>query len=222
MTSSQISGPSERKRQTIQAAGAAVFLERGYEAASMDLIATEAKVSKQTIYNHFRSKDELFKAIIMEMTTALVAPLSVSEVAASTPQKLLQSFALDFLKLMLQPSSLAIYRLIVAESARFPELGAALYAAGAGHLIHKLADYLKSETKRGRLAIKDAEQAAELFVGMLAGRLQLRVLLGDIEAPTDAELGERAKVAVSSFITLFGPPAHSAVYKRPIGPRVTQ
>lgn len=171
----------------------------------MDLIAAKAKVSKQTIYNHFHSKDELFKAIITEMTTALVVPLSISEAAESTPQKLLQSFALDFLKLMLQPSSLAIYRLIVAESARFPELGAALYAAGAGHLIHKLADYLTSETKLGRLAVKDAEHAAELFIGMLTGRLQFRVLLGDIEVPTDAELRERAMVAVSSFITLFAP-----------------
>lgn len=185
----------------------------------MDLIAAEAKVSKQTIYNHFHSKDELFKAIITEMTTALVIPLSISEAAASTPQQLLQSFADDFLKLMLQPSSLAIYRLIVAESARFPELGAALYAAGTGHLIQKLADYLKSETKRGRLAIKDAEHAAELFIGMLTGRLQFRVLLGDIEVPTDAELRERAMVVVSSFITLFAP-AHSEPLRLSINGRV--
>ena len=120
---------------------------------------------------------------------------------------------------MLQPSSLAIYRLIVAESARFPELGAALYAAGAGHLIHKLADYLKSETKHGRLAIKDAEHAAELFIGMLTGRLQFRVLLGDIEVPTDAELRERATIVVTSFLTLFGPPDSERM--RPIGPRGT-
>jgi len=199
------SGQSERKRQAIQTAGAAVFLDRGYEAASMDVIAAEAKVSKQTIYNHFHSKDELFKAIISDMTTALVIPLSISEAAASTPQKLLQSFACDLLKLMLTPSSLAMYRLIVAESARVPELGATLYAAGAGQLLHKLAGYLEWETKRGRLAIENTESAAELFVGMLTGRLRFRVLVGDCEMPSDAELKERATVAVSCFLTLFAP-----------------
>ena len=208
-----VSGLSERKRQAIQAAGTAVFLRRGFEAASMDLIAAEAKVSKQTIYNHFHSKDELFKAIITDMTTALVVPLSMAEAAASTPRQLLQSFARDFLKLMLQPSSLALHRLIVAESARFPELGAAIYAAGAGRLIRMLADYLEWETKRGRLAVEDSERAAEMLIGMLTGRMQLRALLGDAKSLTDAELERRAMVAVSSFLTLCAPDHDEAVHR---------
>jgi len=200
-----VSGLSDRKRQAIQVAGTAVFLERGYEAASMDLIAAEAKVSKQTIYNHFHSKDELFRAIITDMTTTLVVPLSMAKAAASTPQQLLQSFARDFLELMLQPSSLALYRLIVAECARFPELGAALFAAGAGRLIRMLADYLEWETQQGRLAVEEPERAAELFIGMLTGRLQFRVLLGGTKSPTDAELRRRATFAVSSFLALCAP-----------------
>lgn len=174
----------------------------------MDLIAAEAQVSKQTIYNHFHSKDELFKAIITDMAamaTALAVPLSVSEAAKSTPQQLLHSFASDFLKLMLQPSSLALYRLLVAESARFPELGPSLYAAGTGRLIRKLADYLEWEAKQGRLAVDDPMCTAELFLGMLTGRLQFRALLGDINALPDPELDKRAGVAVSSILVLCAP-----------------
>jgi len=184
----------------------------------MDLIAAEAKVSKQTIYNHFHSKDELFKAIISDMTTALVVPLSISEAAASTPQKLLHSFACDFLKLMLKPSSLALYRLIVAESARVPELGATLYSAGAGQLIHKLAGYLEWETKRGRLAVENTEGAAELFIGMLTGRLRFRVLVGDIETPGEADLKKRATFAVSCFLTLFAPASVEPISVEPNRP----
>ncbi len=187
------------------AAGTAVFLERGYEAASMDLIASEAKVAKQTIYNHFHSKDELFKEIISDMTTALVVPLSISQAAASTPRQLLQSFSHDFLKLMLQPSSLAMYRLIVAESVRVPELGTALYRSGAGRLLEKLSGYLAWETKRGRLSVDDTDAAAEMLVGMLTGRLRFRVLLGDMETPSDAELKKRATVVVSCFLSLVEP-----------------
>jgi TetR/AcrR family transcriptional repressor of mexJK operon len=196
------SGLSERKRRAIHDAGTAVFLRRGYEMASMDLIAVEANVSKQTIYNHFRSKEELFKAIITDMTATLFATLSMSEAANSTPEQLLRSFAHDFVRLMLQPSSLALYRLIIAESARFPELGVALFASGPGKLIRTLADYLDWQTRRGRLAVADPERAAEQLIGMLTGRLQLRALL-NVPTPTQAELQVHVEHAVSSFVTLY-------------------
>jgi AcrR family transcriptional regulator len=198
-----ISSLSERKHQAIQEAGTAVFLRLGYGATSMDLIAAEANVSKQTIYNHFHSKDELFKAIITDMTTALMAPLSMREAAQSTPDRLLRSFGRDFLALMLQPSSLALYRLIVSESARFPELGGPLYAVGPGRLIGILADYLAWETKDGRLAVVAPERAAELFIGMLSGRVQLRALLGVSDHLSEPELDGRVEDAVSSFLTLY-------------------
>jgi AcrR family transcriptional regulator len=209
----EISGQSDRKRRAIQTAGTAVFLRLGYGSASMDLIASEAKVSKQTIYNHFHSKDELFKAIITDMTMRLMEPLSMREAAKSTPDRLLRSLGRDFLTLMLQPSSLALYRLIVAESARFPEIGGALYAAGSGRLIGVLADYLAWETKQGRLAVTEPERAAELFLGMLSGRVQLRALLGACAEPTEAELDSRVSHAVSSFLRLYTPEsAASAPY----------
>jgi TetR/AcrR family transcriptional regulator, mexJK operon transcriptional repressor len=196
-------GLSERKRRAIQDAGTAVFLRRGYESASMDAIAAEARVSKQTIYNHFRSKDELFKAIITDMTATLMAPLSVWEAARSTPERQLRSFAHDFLTAMLRPTSLSLYRLIVAESARFPELGAELFAVGAGKLIRVLADYLDWETKKGALAVDDPARAAEQFIGMLSGRVQLRALLDVHDNLSEAELDSRVEHAVSSFLKLY-------------------
>jgi TetR/AcrR family transcriptional repressor of mexJK operon len=171
----------------------------------MDLIAAEAKVSKQTIYNHFHSKEELFKAIITDMTTTLFAPLSMSTAAKSTPERLLRLFARDFVTLMLQPSSLALYRLIVAESARFPELGAALFASGPGRLMRMLADYLDWETRNGRLAVDHVERAAEQLIGMLTGRQQLRALLNVRQTPTQAELDIHVEHGVSSFLMLYAP-----------------
>jgi TetR/AcrR family transcriptional regulator, mexJK operon transcriptional repressor len=200
-----ISDLSGRKHRAIHAAGTAVFLRRGYELASMDLIAAEAKVSKQTIYKHFHSKEELFKAIITDMTTTLFAPLSLSEAGKSTPGRLLRLFGCDFVTLMLQPSSLALYRLIVAESARFPELGAGLFASGPGRLMGMLADYLDWETRSGRLAVDHVERAAEQLIGMLTGRLQLRALLNARQTPTQAELDSHVEHVVSSFLMLYAP-----------------
>lgn len=191
------------KRRAIQQAGTDVFLEFGYGAATMDMIAARAGVSKQTVYNHFQSKDRLFKATIADLTAALTAPLNLREPAGSTPERLLRSLGQRFLSLMLQPTSLALYRLIVSESARFPELGIEIYAAGAGQMQARLADYLAWETQNGRLSVDDPRLAAEQFVSMLAGRLQLRALLGVGALPDEAELERRAAHTVSCFLTIY-------------------
>jgi len=204
-TASAMPGASGRKHQAIQRAGTDVFLRLGYGAASMDLIASEAGVSKQTVYNHFHSKDALFKAIVEDLTATLMAPLVLRDAAASSPDRLLRAFGRDFLTLMLRPSSLALYRLIVAESARFPELGGAIYAVGAGRLIAMLADYLAWETRNGRLDVADPDLAAEAFIGALTGRLQLRALLGVRNRPDEAELQRRIDHAVSGFLALYDP-----------------
>lgn len=196
--------PSGQKHGAIQRAGTEVFLRLGYGAATMDLVAAEAGVSKQTVYNHFHSKEGLFKAIIEELTTALMAPLVLRDTAGSTPDRVLRSLGRDFLGMMLRPSSLALYRLIVAESARFPELGEAIYEVGTGCLLSMLADYLAWEARNGRLSVADPALAAEQFVGLLSGRLQLRALLGVGATLGEAELQRRADHAVSCFLALYG------------------
>src|SRR3546814_4544282 len=84
---------SEYKHRAIQQAGTEIFLELGYEAATMDHIAAKAGVSKQTVYNHFQSKDGLFKATIADLTSALMAPLVVRDLPSSPPERLLRSLA---------------------------------------------------------------------------------------------------------------------------------
>lgn len=195
---------SEHKHRAIQRAGTEIFLEVGYEAATMDTIAAKAGVSKQTVYNHFQSKDGLFKATVADLTSALMAPLVVRDRDGQPPERLLRALGQDFLALMLRPSSLALHRLIVAEATRFPELVAEIYAVGTGRMVATLADYLGWETSNGRLRVADPPLAAEQFVGMLTGRLQLRALLGVEPAPDDQELRRRADRAVAAFLAIYG------------------
>lgn len=171
----------------------------------MDTIAARAGVSKQTVYNHFHSKDGLFKATVADLTSALMAPLVVRERGGQPPERLLRQLAVDYLTLMLQPSSLALHRLVVAEATRFPELVAEIYAVGTGRMLATLADYLEWETRNGRLQVYAPAVAAEQFVGLLTGRLQLRALLG-VAPPLDAvALERRAEEAVTAFLTIYAP-----------------
>src|SRR3546814_15487042 len=94
---------------------------------------------------------------------------------------------------MLRPSALALSRLIVAESARFPELGGAIYAVGAGRMLGLLAGYLAWESRNGRLSVADPELDAEQFVRMLTGSMPLRDRRGVCATPgTGGPVGTRA------------------------------
>src|SRR3546814_19885965 len=101
---------SEQKRAAILTAAVDVFLRGGYEAAGMDAIAPEAGVAKQTIYNHFGSKDGLFRAIVSGLTDELLSFLP----QRGAPREVLRVLVMKFMSGMFRPSPLALQRLLVA------------------------------------------------------------------------------------------------------------
>src|SRR3546814_15305621 len=116
---------SEQKRAAILTAAVDVFLRGGYEAAGMDAIATEAGVAKQTIYNHFGSKDGLFRAIVSGLTDELLSFLP----PRGAPREVLRVLGMQFLTVMFRPSSLALHRMLVGDAHRFPTPARAPHAA---------------------------------------------------------------------------------------------
>jgi len=105
-------------RARIMDAGAALFREQGYE-ASMDAIAAAADVSKQTLYNQFGSKEELFKSIITDRAAALRAPLAASA-PNRHPREVLTDVARQYYELAFTVQSLGFFRTIIAAGQRFP------------------------------------------------------------------------------------------------------
>jgi TetR/AcrR family transcriptional repressor of mexJK operon len=194
-------GSPARKRHAILRAGADAFLRLGYGSTSMEAIAAEAGVSKQTIYNHFGSKEVLFRAIVEGLVSQLLRPIEDHRGDAD-PKSALTSLAREFFVIMLKPSSLAMHRLLVADAGRFPELAAAVYDAGPARIIATLARFLARETRKGRLAVEKPRLAAEQFFGMLNGYLQVRALFGVEPLPSDAELETRAAYGTKCFLKM--------------------
>jgi TetR/AcrR family transcriptional repressor of mexJK operon len=189
------------KLRAITEAASAAFLERGYGGASLDHIAARAGVSKQTIYNRFGDKAGLFRAICRELTADLVAPLAETS-GDDDPRRMLLLVGEGYLRLALAESSLALHRLVIQESARFPDFGRAVYEAGPERLVAELSAYLGAQADAGRLRLHDPAQAAEFFLAMLLGQSQLRALLG---VPRDEAVTARAHAAVEVFFQAFGP-----------------
>ena len=176
-----------------------VFMADGYGAASMDAIAKAAGVSKATVYAHFAGKDQLFAAIIAERCRAHSAIPELEDVERATPEEALLALGRSFASLVLAPEVLDLYRIVVAETPRFPELGRTLYETGPKRGIARLAAYLQRLTDRGLLDVREPDIAARQFFGMIRSDLYLRRLFHI----SDAEVGITVEQMVASSVEMF-------------------
>lgn len=181
---SEIAGSSNSKREQILQGAMQVFLQQGYAKTSMDRVATTAGVSKQTIYSHFQDKERLFVALIERVTIRSFLS-EFQNPFQGEPEIVLQRIAEKFLAKMDDKEYIAFFRLVVAESARFPEL-AQLYTRTVVQFgFRNLSAYFAAHPE---LNITDTEATARIFLGSLvAFILAQEVLHGKHTMPMEKE-----------------------------------
>jgi TetR/AcrR family transcriptional repressor of mexJK operon len=174
----------------------------GFGAASMDAIANEAKVSKQTVYNHFGSKEELFAAMIRYWVEQKLTVFN--DAAKGRPEDTLRAIAHQFLDHGSAEQRVSMYRILMGESARFPELGDIFYKAGPAVVRKFLADYLAEQHKRGVLQVDNPQLASEQFFGMLNG-CQFKAQLGIEKLPNKQSIDAYIEHAISIWMKALAP-----------------
>lgn len=194
--------PAVSKREAILGAATRVFLEQGYGAASMDAIARAAGVSKQTIYAHFGGKAALFEATVLERSDRLLEPFPETD-SLHDPETALRAIAHRFLELILSPETVGRFRVIVAESGRFPELAEVFYRSGPERVGARLSAYLTELHRQEVLRVTDPRSASIHFFGMVRGDLFLRQLLGLGEPPRGVALDRIVDIAVTAFLAAY-------------------
>ncbi|MCX7095962.1 MAG: TetR/AcrR family transcriptional regulator [Methylobacter sp.] len=177
------SEPIDPKRQAILDGATRMFLAHGYRNASMEKIAQAAPVSKATLYNHFDSKNALFAAVIAERCASLLQTMSQVTVKSDSVESNLTKIASAAVELIFSEEALAIYRLVVAESPDFPELGQLFYQSGPQTVLIQLEDYFRQLNAEDSFNIADPVFAADAFFSMLKGDLHLRCLLTETLRP---------------------------------------
>ncbi len=196
--------PSPEKRGAVLAAAAKLFLEEGFDAVSVDRIAACAGVSKATVYKHFRDKAGLLSAIVeARCREYLDPPLSVDTLPDDC-REALERLAVRFVEMVTEERTRALYRLVLSEAPRYPELARAFYDSGPRRALGGLARYLEEQVSRGRLVPMDPVRAAEQFFGMLSGPFHMRAMLGVGAAPSGAERQAHVRAAVESFLRAYG------------------
>jgi AcrR family transcriptional regulator len=201
------------KVQQILAAARLIFMRNGYAAASMDAVASEALVSKATLYVYFKNKQELFAAVILEERVRYAPSFLAGEQGREPmPAKLLR-FARALVSFLLSAEIVASCRLVIAEAERVPGLGQAFYGNGPARLLQRLEQFMARAMAAGQLRRADARIAAEQFIDLVRGDLQLRALLGLSEGLEARARDQVIRRGVESFYRAYQPAKRRAIRK---------
>ena len=182
------------KREVILEAARPIFLREGWAGASLERVAAESGISKMTVYRHFRSKEQLFEALLAAMcrhvrTVAEQAPL---ESAERPLDERLRAEALAFTAALTQPQALAIYRLIVADGWRHPALARMFEQSSLAVLRARVVSMLVAS---GRSEQELARHASG-FVNLALGDAYLEAAIG-LDVPDISDrFAEQIEVAI--------------------------
>jgi AcrR family transcriptional regulator len=177
-----------------------VFLKEGFAAASMSTIAARVGGSKATLYNYFSSKEELFVAMIQDQCDRNHALLFDFTMDGGDFVDALRRLGERFLRLMLSDEMLDMHRLVIAEAARFPELGKALYEAGPKRGHARVSAFLRAEMPRNGLRADDVDRAAAQLMDLCLTDLYRQRLWNVRGPPTPEEIHTNVDDALKSFM----------------------
>ena len=192
---------SQKRAHTMDAA-VELFLADGYAQTSLEAVARKAGVSSATVYKHFPTKADLFGAIMSRLwENDPDAEAVVPE--PGDPRTGLVRIGRDYARLLLDRQSVDLFRVIIAETTRFPELGQELYERGKKPYLDRLRVYLEAEIAAGTLAIDELPLAKRQFLGMINDVIFWpRLLIRDLEVSSE-EAEDVIQGAVATFLARY-------------------
>lgn len=195
---------TETRRNAIVEAATELFMEMGYERASMNELAKRFGGSKATLYGYFPSKEELFVAVVQAFATVhlsdAVAELSVKAKGPATLESALQRFGERMLQVLTNDeSALAIYRMVVAESGH-SDVGQLFYEAGPAEAVKAITGLLAEAMKRGELRRADPHVSAMQFLALVTAETDARVYRANPPPLSLAQVRAMVRRAVDMFL----------------------
>lgn len=192
----------QQKTTAILAAAAEVFLERGYERTSMDLVAQAAGVARRTVYNQFESKEALFSAVTEHVWGQFRLDEAI-RVKGDTEERL-AAIASAIVAFWMDSKAIAFLRLVIAEGDRFPDLAPTFFDSGKQPVFRMLVAELAQLRKQGALKLADEELAAKQLIGLLNEPLMWPRLLRLDGPPSRQHRTVVISAAVRTFLAAYG------------------
>src|SRR3981189_2726299 len=192
---------SSKRRQILDGARK-VFMDLGFDGASMGEIARSAGVSKGTLYVYFADKNRLFEAIVEEEM------LDQQKVAFNFDPKrdvtvTLREFGQAYIQLLCRPGGGSAIRTVMAIAERMPDVGRRFYERVLAYTINRLAQFLDAKVKDGQLAIDDCELAATQFMQMCQATLFQPFIFQAAPAPSTERIARVVDSAIRMFLAAY-------------------
>jgi TetR/AcrR family transcriptional repressor of mexJK operon len=200
--------PRDRQKdEAILKAAQRLFLERGFEGASVDAIAEAAGVAKATVYARFADKEALLKESIESKCGEFLDADTLGWRAGRTLRDALIAIAERFLSLVTDADALSMHRLMMQEGQKSDRLPSLFFESAILPTVQRLAAFLDSEAERLGVALKDSEGAAWRFLGMVKGEDHMRAMLG-LPPRSTVEIERHIGACVDLFIAAHRKPGN--------------
>lgn len=194
--------PIEKKREQILEAAVQEFQERGFQGASMDRISERANVSKRTVYNHFESKEALFKAIVEMIFDEITETLDVVYDPALPLEEQLLALGRAEGRLMCSKRFMRLVRMAMSETIRDPALAAEMNAKSEA--ISVFNDFMRAARKAGTIDTDNPEDAGAQFIGLIKSRAFWPYILNGGNVGNE-EMNHIVETSVATFMSRFAP-----------------
>ena len=192
---------SSKRRQILDGARK-VFMDLGFDGASMGEIARAAQVSKGTLYVYFADKCALFEAIL-EQEALQHGQVAFNFDPARDVETTLKDFGRAYNRLLCRPGGGSAIRTVMAIAERMPDLGRRYYARVLDKSINRLSDYLNTHVACGDLAIDDCDLAASQFMELCKASLFLPFVFQAAPAPSEERMSEVVDSATRMFLAAY-------------------
>jgi len=190
------------KRRQILAGASKVFMDLGFDGASMGEIARAAGVSKGTLYVYFADKSRLFQAIVEEESLEQGKVAFDFDPARDVPTTL-REFGQAYIELLCRPGGGSAIRTVMAIAERMPEVGRRYYEHVLENTINRLAAYLEAHVKAGDLAIDDCQLAASQFMLTCQAALFLPLIFQAAPPPSAERMAQVVESATRMFLAAY-------------------
>lgn len=189
----------EARREEFLLAASQMFFKDGFSGANVDDVIAQVGGSKRTLYNYFGNKEELFSAVIRDISVRAMSGLVDESACRPTLHETLFEIGTRYLTVIMRPDTLHLYRTIVAEGIRFPHLPQVFLENGPRRASRSLARTLEKHRDVWALKELDYERAAEHFFGMVRGDVHLGVVLG-LRPPLEQD---EIRSMIATIVELF-------------------
>ncbi|MDQ0470994.1 TetR/AcrR family transcriptional regulator [Labrys wisconsinensis] len=190
----------EETRHLIVEAAARAFQADGYAGTCMGDVALAAGVSTKTLYRLIPTKAELFIDVVTDRIGLFMLAIDQEALAPLGLETGLERILVAYGQLTLDPETIAINRLVIGESERFPEIGKAFYERAIMRTSDAFEAWLRRQAERGLLRLEDPHAAVGMLRGMMIMEPQRAAMLGQAPPPDADAIARRAKLCARLFL----------------------